>query len=81
MHTPAVAIRVSEKDAPDVVEGLSFPGRTVRTGVEHLYLADLHASFDQFRAGSDDVRDDEKNAVNGAGFHAHPRLREVNGAC
>src|SRR5215217_2755189 len=36
LHTPAVAVRVAEEDAPHEIEILSLPGRSVRSVVEDL---------------------------------------------
>src|SRR5215211_1420954 len=69
LHTPAVAVRVAEEDAPHVIQGFASAGRAVCTFIEDQYLADLHASFGKVGAGGEHIRDDQERAIYGAGLH------------
>src|SRR5215207_4528013 len=80
LHTPAVAVRVAEEDAPHIVQVFSLLSRAVSPLVEDLELADIDASLDQLGAGGAHIPDDQEHAVYGAWFHIHRSFSQMDRA-
>ncbi len=55
LHSPAVAIRITEEDKSDVIEGVSLTGWARSIRADHLDLADLHSSLEELGTRRVDV--------------------------
>src|SRR5215208_5684535 len=69
LDTPAVAVRIAEEDAPDVVEVFPLLSRTVSALVEDLEITDIHAPLHQLGTCGPHVPDHQEHAIYGARFH------------